>query len=434
MTFDLDRVQNEPLHVAHHAARRQRIITNLFFIACILIVCFGALPFFYARIPLNIPMAAMLTGAPLAHILVNCLANALVCLGSVVHRSDRLDRKLAAVFSSTLVVHGAIALYILLARQPHSNLIMPAAVLVSLSGGALVMYAQHRRISPKIAVLGNLTPSLWDSLDFDYEAISDPQADLRTYDILLTTDVVDLSPEWAATVSRAMLAGKRVRHLQEFIEERRGLVSLAHFDIEHLPVGGLTSYRVRKRLLDIGLVLVTSPLTVPLMGLAMLLIGVTMGRPVLFVQERTGMGGKPFKMYKLRTMRPASIQSEARATTKGDTRITPLGGIFRRYRIDELPQLWNVLRGDMSVIGPRPEWTILSEQYTADLPVYAYRHLVRPGITGWAQVRGGYAGDLAETRVKVGYDLFYVKNQSFSMDIQILVRTVWTLLSGDGAR
>lgn len=434
MMFDLDRVPNEPFHVAHNAARRQRIVTNLFFIACILIVCFGALPIFYARLPLNIPMTAMLTGGALAHILVNCFANALVCLGAVVRGGDRLDRKLAAVFSSTLAVHGALALYILLARQPHSNLIMPAAVLVSLTAGALVMYAQHRSISPKIAVLGKSTRGFLDSLDFAYDTISDSQADLRAYDILLTADVVDLSPEWAAAVSRAMLAGQRVRHLEEFMEERRGLVSLAHFDIEHLPAGGLTSYRVRKRLLDIGLILVTAPLTVPLLGIAVLLIGLTMGRPVLFVQERTGLGGKPFKMYKLRTMRPVSIQSEARTTTKGDARVTPLGRVFRRYRIDELPQLWNVLRGDMSIIGPRPEWTILSEQYTADLPVYVYRHLVRPGITGWAQVRGGYAGDLAETRVKVGYDLFYVKNQSFSMDIQILARTVWTLLSGDGAR
>lgn len=434
MTFDLDRVPNEPLHVAHNTARRQRIVTNLLLIACIVIVCFGALPIFYARLPLNTPMTAMLTGGPLAHILVNCLANALVCIRAVFHGGDRLDRKLAAVFSSALVVHGALALYVLLARQPHSNLIMPVAVLVSMTAGALVMYAQHRNISPKIAVLGKSAGDLLDALDFAYDAISNPQADLRAYDIILTADVVDLSPEWAAAVSRAMLAGQRVRHLEEFIEERRGLVSLAHFDIEHLPAGGLTSYRVRKRALDIGLVLLTAPLTVPLIAIATLLIGITMGRPVMFVQERTGLGGKPFQMYKLRTMRPLSVQSEARTTTKGDARVTPLGRIFRRYRIDELPQLWNVLRGDMSIIGPRPEWTILSEQYTADLPVYVYRHLVRPGITGWAQVRGGYAGDLAETRVKVGYDLFYVKNQSFSMDIQILARTVWTLLSGDGAR
>ena len=88
----------------------------------------------------------------------------------------------------------------------------------------------------------------------------------------------------------------------------------------------------------------------------------------------------------------------------------------------------------MSIKGPRPEWSVLSEQYIRELPVYAYRHLVRPGITGWAQVRGGYAGDLAETRIKVGYDLFYIKNLSFALDVQILVRTVWTLVSGSGAR
>ena len=88
----------------------------------------------------------------------------------------------------------------------------------------------------------------------------------------------------------------------------------------------------------------------------------------------------------------------------------------------------------MSIIGPRPEWTLLSEKYSRDLPAYVYRHLVRPGITGWAQVRGGYASDLAETRTKVGYDLYYIKNLSFSFDLQILIRTLWTLLAGGGAR
>lgn len=115
-------------------------------------------------------------------------------------------------------------------------------------------------------------------------------------------------------------------------------------------------------------------------------------------------------------------------------RITRLGHFLRRYRIDELPQLWNVALGDMSIVGPRPEWHVLSTQYESEFQAFQYRHLVRPGITGWAQVRGGYASDLAETRVKVGYDLFYIKNFSFALDLQILVRTVWTLVSGSGAR
>jgi lipopolysaccharide/colanic/teichoic acid biosynthesis glycosyltransferase len=117
-----------------------------------------------------------------------------------------------------------------------------------------------------------------------------------------------------------------------------------------------------------------------------------------------------------------------------ENRVTPVGRFLRKSRIDELPQLWNVIKGDMSIIGPRPEWTELGRGYEEQMPAYAYRHLVRPGITGWAQVRAGYAADLSETRVKVGYDLYYIKNFSLSLDVQILTRTVWTLLSGSGAR
>lgn len=430
----LSQVQNEPFHLAHHKARRRRIGDDLFFAACILLIAYVALPLLYARAPIRVPIAEMLQGPQLGHILANCTANALVMLGALIGRGDRLDRKLAGVLSNALVVHGTLAFIILVARQPYSNLIMPLAVVVSIFGGVLVMYVQHRSVRPRIAVLGSSAASVEGALIGDHDCINDPRADLRPYDILLTVSIVDLSPEWAGALSRAMLGGKRVRHLAEFSEERRGLVAIDHFDLEHLPPGGLTSYRTRKRLLDMSLILVTAPITVPVVLLAMLAILVSMGGPVFFIQERVGLGGQPFRMFKLRTMRPLSPAHEARTTVVGDARITALGRILRRYRIDELPQLWNVLAGQMSIIGPRPEWTVLSKQYAAELPVYAYRHLVRPGITGWAQVRGGYAGDLAETRVKVGYDLFYIKNMSFSMDSQILIRTVWTLLSGNGAR
>lgn len=430
----LSQVQNAPLHLAHDKARRRRVGDDLFFAGCILLICFVVLPLLYASAPIRVPIAEMLQGPQLAHILANCTANVLVMLGALIGRGDRLDRKLAGVLSNALVVHGALAFIILVARQPYSNLIMPLAVIASVFGGSIVMYVQHRSVRPRIAVLGVRDPAVESALIDEYDHVDDPRADLRAYDILLTLSIIDLSPEWAGALSRAMLGGKRVRHLAEFSEERRGLVAIDHFDLEHLPPGGLTSYRTRKRLLDISLIVITAPITLPLVLLAMLAVLVTMGRPVFFNQERMGLGGKPFRMYKLRTMRPLSSAGQARTTEVGDSRITSLGRILRRYRIDELPQLWNVLTGEMSIIGPRPEWTVLSEQYTAQLPVYAYRHLVRPGITGWAQVRGGYAGDLAETRVKVGYDLFYIKNMSFSMDSQILIRTVWTLISGNGAR
>tara|TARA_R110002051_G_scaffold72980_2_gene131928 strand:- start:1676 stop:2806 length:1131 start_codon:yes stop_codon:yes gene_type:complete len=371
-------------------------------------------------------------GAALAEIAINCAANFAVMVGSL-RIKDRLDRKIAGVLSRTVLVHGALAFFILVSRMGYSGTIVIAAPIMSAILGCVFMYVEHRVTRVRAALVGPGDP-LAASLGVHCDHIENPDHDLRGYDIVLTPPITDLTSEWAGSVSRAMMAGTPVRQLVEFIEEDQGIVAVEHFDLDHLPVGGLTSYRTRKRLMDIALVLITAPVTLPMVTLGAFLVGVTMGRPVIFVQDRVGLGGRVFRILKLRTMRAEAPGAETGTTKIGDSRITRLGYWLRRSRIDELPQLWNVLKGDMSIIGPRPEWTLLSEGYSESLPAYGYRHLVRPGITGWAQVRGGYASDLAETRQKVGYDLFYIKNMSFSLDIQILLRTVWTLLTGSGAR
>lgn len=396
-----------------------------------LVVSFALMPLAYGLLTFGLAFPKYLQGPLLAHVWLNCGANALIMLGALL-LTGRLDRKVAAVLTLMLVVHGALAFLILITRGLYSNQIMMTAVPVSAVLGMAVMYVKHRSTKVRIALVGpDDAPA--SHVRVGYDRIRDPGADLRDYDILLTTSVIDLSPEWARVLSRAMIAGKPVRHVAEYVEEEQGLVSIDHFDLDHLPATGLTSYRTRKRLIDIAIAVGLLPIALPILGLGALLVLVSMGRPVLFVQPRAGLGGKVFNIYKLRTMKLSDV-AHGTTTVKGDLRITPVGGFLRRFRIDELPQLLNVLKGDMSIIGPRPEWTLLSEKYSRDLPTYVYRHLVRPGITGWAQVRGGYASDLAETRTKVGYDLFYIKNLSFSLDMQILIRTVWTLLTGGGVR
>jgi lipopolysaccharide/colanic/teichoic acid biosynthesis glycosyltransferase len=139
-------------------------------------------------------------------------------------------------------------------------------------------------------------------------------------------------------------------------------------------------------------------------------------------------------MWKLRTMRQPRGGEALRETVPGDNRIPPYGRLLRRLRIDELPQLWNVLVGDMSLIGPRPEAATFHNSYLKDLPEYAYRNLVRPGITGWAQVCTSPSANVQEARTKLSYDLFYVKKVSFLLDLQILLRTFWILASGSGVR
>ena len=218
-----------------------------------------------------------------------------------------------------------------------------------------------------------------------------------------------------------------------FADDPRRSAPVDRFDAADLPAPWPPAYLETKRVLDIVGVLALLPLALPIAALASVAILVTMGRPILFTQPRLGRQGRPFTIVKLRTMRlhqPGGVI----ATSTADSRITPLGRILRRFRVDELPQLWNVLAGDMSLIGPRPEQPALAEAYERDLPSFALRRLLRPGITGWAQVNAGYAADLAETRVKLGYDLFYLKHVSFGLDLRIGVRTLVTLLTGAGAR
>jgi lipopolysaccharide/colanic/teichoic acid biosynthesis glycosyltransferase len=370
-------------------------------------------------------------GENLTFLFQNAIANFIVILSSL-RIKERLDRKLSVSLTAAIVVHGGLAFLVLVLHQFHSNQIMLLGVAGSCVMGPLFMYIEHSQHRLRIAMIGPKTQS--EKTDLQYERILDPNQDLRQYDVILTSEMGDLPPPWAAALTRTVLSGTPVRHLAEYMEERHGIVSIEHFDVDHLPLGGLASYVLRKRLMDIALVLATLPITVPLLLVGMGLVRLTMGSPVFFTQLRTGLEGREFVMYKLRTMRPLAPHDEQRTTVAGDSRITAVGRWLRKTRIDELPQLLNVLKGDMSVVGPRPEWTLLSAQYANDLPVYVYRHLVRPGITGWAQVRGGYASDLAETRTKVGYDLFYVKNLSFALDVQILIRTAWTVVSGSGAR
>jgi lipopolysaccharide/colanic/teichoic acid biosynthesis glycosyltransferase len=148
-----------------------------------------------------------------------------------------------------------------------------------------------------------------------------------------------------------------------------------------------------------------------------------MGRPVFFVQNRTGKGGRIFRMYKLRSMQRCQSGIVV-ATAINDARVTPFGRFLRLSHLDELPQLWNIVKGDMTLIGPRPEQPALVEVYRAELPGYDLRHSVVPGLTGWAQVYYGYAADLEETRTKLEHDLHYVYNFGPVIDLKILVRTV----------
>lgn len=187
-----------------------------------------------------------------------------------------------------------------------------------------------------------------------------------------------------------------------------------------------------KRLTDLFLAALALLLFAPFLLLAIIAILIDGGGPVFFSQTRVGRNRVPFRMFKLRTMRPQAGGDVY--TREADNRVTRVGRLLRTTRLDEVPQLWNVLRGDMSLIGPRAEWDRLVADYQRDIPCYHFRHLVKPGITGWAQVNYPYGANMEDTMRKLEYDLYYIRHFSFRLDATIVLKTVHVMLFGKGGR
>jgi exopolysaccharide biosynthesis polyprenyl glycosylphosphotransferase len=195
---------------------------------------------------------------------------------------------------------------------------------------------------------------------------------------------------------------------------------------------GLRLHRAVARALSVAGAAVGLILAAPLLALIALLIALESRGGVLFVQERAGLGGRPFRLLKFRTMLPASGPHSEWAGDNGD-RITRIGKWLRRFRLDELPQFVNVLRGDMNLIGPRPHPVSNFDLFQATVPYYRLRASMLPGVTGWAQVRYGYANGLEEETEKMRYDLYYIKHRSLGMDLRILLQTARIVLLGRGS-
>lgn len=194
----------------------------------------------------------------------------------------------------------------------------------------------------------------------------------------------------------------------------------------------LSVQRQIKRSGDLFVAAVMFLLCLPLMLLAGLLIWLEDWGPVLYVQERSGLMGESFRVWKLRTMRVSDPSEPASWTARGDDRITRVGWLLRRVRLDELPQLLNVLRGEMSLIGPRPERPELEQTLEQSIPHYRKRHWMPPGLSGWAQVCAPYAASLEEAEVKLSYDLYYLRHWNVGLDLLILLKTVKTVLKASG--
>lgn len=235
------------------------------------------------------------------------------------------------------------------------------------------------------------------------------------------------------------LSGVRVLDLSSYFERTLGQVRVDFLRASWLIFGdGFRQNLPRKavkRLFDIVAATVLLLACLPLMLLSAILIVLESGYPIFYRQDRVGQGGRIFNLIKFRSMRiDAEQDGKPRWAAQTDVRVTRIGRVLRRLRIDELPQIYNVLRGDMSLVGPRPERPYFVDRLTREIPFYATRHSVKPGITGWAQVRYHYGESVADTVQKLQYDLYYVKNHTLFLDSLILLETVGVVLTGEGAR
>src|SRR6201994_1813099 len=192
--------------------------------------------------------------------------------------------------------------------------------------------------------------------------------------------------------------------------------------------------RMAKRTMDIVAALVAITLTLPIMGAVALAILLESGRPILFNQKRTGLNGEIFEIFKFRSMRQDSEKNGPSWAKDGDSRIARVGALIRKYRFDELPQFFNILRGTMSLVGPRPEQPYFCEKLESQLDFFSQRHTVRPGLTGWAQIKYQYGSTVEDAKRKLELDLFYIKHLSISLDVAIIFETVKVILLGKGAK
>ncbi|MBL8656342.1 MAG: sugar transferase [Altererythrobacter sp.] len=269
-------------------------------------------------------------------------------------------------------------------------------------------------------------------------AFEQPEQALPKVDAVTVDLRANLSAEWERRIVELALSNVPVYHIKHLREALTGQVELEH--LSETSYGTLTppiGYIILKRVVDSTVALAALVLIFPLFPLIAALIKIDSPGPAIFLQRRVGFRGRTFVVRKFRTMRCGDVQTDAlsAAVTKhGDSRITRIGRHLRRTRLDEIPQLLNVLRGEMSLIGPRPEAEVLSLYYEREIPFYRYRHVVLPGVTGWAQINQGHVTDVKDVLSKLHFDFYYIKNLSPWLDALIAVRTLIVMFTGRGAR
>jgi lipopolysaccharide/colanic/teichoic acid biosynthesis glycosyltransferase len=348
-------------------------------------------------------------------------------------------RRSSVILPAALTGHGVAVVWFLLTRFPYDRLGLATGFLLHVMWLYLLYIRAERKVRRRIAVVpfGD-TSKLLEIDGVDWHMLKRAQLnDARACSAIVADFATKLPAEWEAFLADAALAGRIVYQVKQLSESLTGKVEINH--LSENSFGSLVpaiGYFYLKSFADCVFALLLLPVVLPAMAVIALAIRLDSRGPALFRQKRVGHAGKLITVYKFRTMRRVDVADERSAamTRSDDERVTRVGRLLRKLRIDELPQIFNILKWEMSWIGPRPEAQVLSIWYTSEIPFYRYRHVVKPGISGWAQVNQGHVAEVDEVHGKLQYDFYYIKYFSPWLDVLIFFRTIKTMLTGWGAR
>ncbi len=332
------------------------------------------------------------------------------------------------------IAYSTIAVLLLLVRSDYSRVQLFGSGLLAILWMAFVAQLRARYLTRNYAVIPTSLiasmPEIGTCRWLDFDEVTNRGA--RVDAIVADLDE-KLNEHQVSALAQGAISGVPVLDRRFILETLTG----------RTPLNGLTpnefgallpsrQYLVLRRLVELFLTVFVLPVILPILAVVAVLVRLDSSGPIFFTQVRVGRRGRIFRMIKVRTMYHGATGPSFTATR--DPRVTRFGQFLRRSRLDELPQVFNILKGDMSWVGPRPEALDLDQKYVRDIPHFALRGIVRPGVTGWAQINQGYAHDPDEMRSKLEYDLYYMKHCSLWLDLVIVLRTFAVVLAGTGAR
>ena len=344
----------------------------------------------------------------------------------------------STVLPSVTVSFAVILMLITAGHLDYSRSLLFMGYVMTLVWYGGLALLRERTFRPRLTIVptGSDT-NLTELSRAEWRLLTEPPAAMHPHAI--DGVVVDLNAEledrWEEFIVNAAARGIPIydsRRTREFMTGEVELVRAGDIGLDALHPQ--RNYLYVKSVMDFVAAVVALPLILPVLGALCIAVRIDSPGPAIFVQKRVGYRGQIFNCYKLRSMRVDAPTTGPSFTATDDPRITRVGRFIRKYRLDELPQVFNILKGEMSWIGPRPEAVDLSLNYARSIPYYAFRHSVKPGITGWAAIRQGNVAQVEEATRKLRHDFFYIKNISLSLDAFISVKTLWIVLTGFGAR